>query len=165
MSVGAPAPAFARRVLEQLFAKLTSIDESLVRMLELAQAPREGLMTAGTTPFGGQVGVTPSSCTVIPPAGMPPGVVLGAHPHRRGLAVQNLSAAGGATLTLGLGLTSPQSGIGLTLAPGGSWDGRISGAVWTGSVSVVASEAGCAFAGLELLGRSERPSRPLNRPL
>jgi hypothetical protein len=113
-------------------------------------------MAAGSVTFGGTVGTTPTSSTVNPPAGYPAGVVIDANPHRRGLNIQNLSASGGPNLTIGLGVTSPQSGAGWVLQPGASWDGRVSGALWTGSVSVVASAAGCLFSGGEVAGRTER---------
>ena len=144
-----------KRLAEQFLDRLGSMDASLIRMLELAQGPREMLFAAGSIPFGGTVGITGASCTVSPPSGYSPGVVLAANPHRRGLSIQNLSASGGPNLTLGLGLMSPISGTGWVLPPGASWDGRISGALWPGSLSVIASAAGCMFAGGEILGRDE----------
>lgn len=160
-----PAAALAQRLFNQVVERLTNIDVSLTRLVELAQGPRENLFAAGSTPFGGTVGATPATCTVAPPLGMPPGVVLAANPHRRGLSIQNTSAAGGPSLTLGLGIMSPQAGTGWVLAPGASWDGRVSGAVWPGSVTVVASAAGCSFAGGEVLGRNETRRRAGNMPL
>lgn len=160
-----PAAAMAKQLVTQALERLRSIDVSLTRLVELAQGPRENLFAAGSIPFGGAVGVQPSTCTVMPPNGMPPGVVLNANPHRRGLSLQNISAAGGPSLTIGLGLTSPQSGTGIVLAPGASWDGRVSGAIWPGSVSVVAGAAGCLFSGLEVLGRNETRRRQGNLPI
>jgi hypothetical protein len=158
MSTMAPpgGASYARQVIDKLLGHLHAIDHNISRLLEVTQTPREGLMAAGSVTFGGTVGVTPTSCTVGPPSGQPTGVVIDANPHRRGLSIQNLSAAGGPNLTIGLGVTSPQSGAGWVLQPGASWDGRVSGALWTGAVSVVASAAGCAFSGGEVAGRTER---------
>lgn len=163
--VASPAAMLAQRAFAQLLDKLGSIDVSLIRLVELAQGPRENLFAAGSISFGGTVGTSPSTCTVTPPSGLPPGVVLAANPHRRGLSIQNLSASGGANLTIGLGQTAPQPGTGWVLLPGASWDGRVSGAVWPGSVSVVASAAGCVFAGGEVLGRNETRRRAGNLPI
>lgn len=158
MSTFAPpgGPSYARQVIDKLLGHLHEIDHNISRLLEVTQTPREGLMAAGSVTFGGTVGTTPTSSTVNPPAGSPTGVVVDANPHRRGLNIQNLSASGGPNLTIGLGVTSPQSGAGWVLQPGASWDGRVSGALWTGSVSVVASAAGCLFSGGEVAGRTER---------
>ena len=112
MNPATPTGIFARRMIEQFLTHLRNMDVSLTRLVELGQAPRENLFAAGTITFGGTVGVTPSTCTIAPPIGLPPGTVLAANPHRRGLSIQNLSASGGPNLTLGLGLTSPQSGNG-----------------------------------------------------
>jgi hypothetical protein len=160
-----PAAAMAKQLVTQALERLRSIDVSLTRLVELSQGPRENLFAAGSVPFGGTVGVSPSTCSVNPPLGMPPGVVLAANPHRRGLNIQNLSAAGGPNLTIGLGLTAPQPGTGWVLAPGASWDGRVSGALWPGSVSVVASAAGCVFSGGEIMGRNETRRRQGNLPI
>lgn len=160
-----PPAAMAKMLVGQALDRLKSIDVSLTRLVELAQAPRENLFAAGSIPFGGTVGALSSTCTVTPPLGQSPGVVLAANPHRRGLGIQNLSAAGGPNLTIGLGLSTPIAGAGLVLAPGAAWDGRVSGAVWTGSVSVVASAAGCTFSGLEILGRNETRRRGGNLPI
>lgn len=148
-------PGFAGRVIDALLQRLHTIDHNISRLLEVTQTPREGLMAPGSVTFGGTVGTTPTSSTVNPPSGYPNGVVMDANPHRRGLNIQNLSGAGGPNLTIGLGVTSPQSGTGWVLQPGASWDGRVSGALWTGSVSVVASGAGCVFSGGEVAGRTE----------
>lgn len=159
-----PAAVMAKRAFEQLLELLRSMDVSLTRLVELAQGPRENLFAAGSTPFGGTVGASPATNT-FQPMGQPPGVVLGANPHRRGLAIQNLSPAGGPNLTIGLGIQTPTAGTGLTLAPGASWDGRVSGAVWPGTVSLVASAAACVYAGVEVLGRNETRRRQGNLPL
>lgn len=154
-----PAGLLAKQLFNQVIDRLSSIDVSLTRLVELGQAPRENLFAAGSTPFGGTVGTSGPTCTVPPPLGLSPGIVLAANPHRRGLSIQNLSAAGGPNLTLGLGVQTPQAGTGWVLVPGASWDGRVSGAVWTGSLSVIASAAGCVFAGGEVLGRNETRRR------
>lgn len=160
-----PAAIMLQRLAQKFLDRLESIDVGISRLVELAQAPRENLFAAGSIPFGGTVGTTPSSCSMTPPAGAPPGTVLVANPHRRGLNIQNLSASGGPNLTIGLGVTSPQPGTGWVLAPGASFDGRVSGSMWTGSVVVVASAAGCAFAGGEVSGRNETRRRGGNLPL
>lgn len=160
-----PAAAMAKILVQQALDKLQSIDVSLTRLVELAQGPRENLFAAGSVPFGGTVGTSGASCTVIPPLGNSPGVVLTANPHRRGLSIQNLSPAGGPSLTLGLGLSSPVAGSGYVLPPGAAWDGRVSGAVWPGSVSVIASAAGCQFSGLQISGRNETRRRGGNLPI
>jgi hypothetical protein len=137
---------FAQWLANRFMERLASIDHTLTRMLELQQSPRTLLDVQGTVAGGGTVGITPASCTVAPPLGTSPGTILARNPHRRGLSVQNLSAAGGPNLTLGLGVQTPIANTGWVLMPGQSWDGRISGEVWTGSVTVVASVAGCTFA-------------------
>jgi hypothetical protein len=158
-TTGAPqvtGPGYARWVVDRVLEKLHSIDHNINRMLEVMQTPRENLMAQGSVTFGGTVGTSPTSATVNPPTGYPNGVVIDANPHRRGLNIQNLSAPGGPNLTIGLGVTTPINGAGWVLQPGASWDGRVSGAVWMGSVSVVASAAGCVFSGGEVAGRTER---------
>jgi len=125
----------AAKALEHLGA----IERVLGRLLELQQSPRVNFLAAGTVAGGGNASTAP----------MP---IIAAEPHRRGLSIQNIAAAG--TLTVGLGVTSPIPGQGLTLAAGASWDGRISGAVWSGSVSIVASQPGVAYSWLVVPGPS-----------
>lgn len=160
-----PGALMAKQLVDQALERLRAIDVSLTRLVELAQGPRENLFAAGSVPFGGTVGTTGATCTVVPPLGQSPGVILAANPHRRGLSIQNLSPAGGPSLTLGLGLSSPVAGTGQVIPPGGAWDGRISGAMWPGSVSVVASAAGCVFSGLQISGRNETRRRQGNLPI
>lgn len=162
-----PTAALAKQIFGELQERFLSIDRSLIRLVELGQSPRENLtFGGGSIPFGGTVGVTPASCSMQPPAGYSPGTILPANPHRRGLTIENLSAAGGPSLTLGLGVQSPQSLIGITLlAGGGSFDGRISGMMFTGFVVVIASGAGCIFGGVEVLGRNEAKRPALNLPI
>lgn len=160
-----PAGLMAQSLFNSLLEKISSMDRSLIRLLELAEMPREMLMAAGSQPFGGTVGVTPASCTIAPAAGESPGVILPANPHRRGLTIVNTSASGATQLTIGLGIRQPQAGVGIVLlGNGGAWDGRISGAVWMGAVAVVSNVAGCTFGGVETLGPNER-RRPQNVPL
>lgn len=162
----AEVPLYARRIMFELFSHLKSMDVSLTRLIELNQAPRANLDAAGSGPFGGTVGITPGSCTVLPPSGYGPGVLLPANPHRRGLIIQNLSAAAGPTITIGLGSTSPQSGQGLTILPQTTWNGKVSELTWNGLVSIVASGAGAIFCGVEVLGRNETRRRGgLNQPI
>lgn len=138
--VVASASQLALRALKHL----EKIELTLGRLLELQQGPRLNFLAAGTVAGSGTAGTTPTSGVLSP------------NPRRRGLNVQNLGSAG--SLTLGLGTTTPIAGTGIVLAPGASWDGRVSGAVWPGSVSVVASQAGVAFSWLELMGPSSRPT-------
>lgn len=129
----------AQRVAAAIVDHLSGIEKTLKRQLELAEAPRKNFLSAGTVPGQNTVGTNPISNFVA------------ANPRRRGLNVQNTSAAGGPNITLGLGLTTPQSGAGIVLAPGASWDGRLSGMLWIGTVSVVASAAGASFAWVEAM--------------
>ncbi len=150
----------ALRMAGDVMTHLGEISRSLTQLLALQQSPRKNFLAAGTVPGGGTVGVTPGTCNVAL-LGAPPGVILKANPHRRGSSVQNTGTTG--NLTLGLGITQPSSGQGLVLTPGQSWDGRISGEVWVGSVAVVGSQAGVTFAYLEVSGPSNRA--PLNEAL
>jgi hypothetical protein len=150
----------ALRMAAEAMSRLGEISRSLTQLLALQQSPRKNFLAAGTVAGGGTVGVTPGSCNVQL-LGAPPGVILKASPHRRGSSVQNTGTTG--NLTLGLGITQPQSGQGLVLTPGQSWDGRISGEIWSGSVCVVGSQAGVAFSYLEVSGPSNRA--PINEAL
>jgi len=144
------------RMVGRFFEILESIDGTLGRLLAVHQASRKTLDVIGTTSGGGTVGQQPATCTVQAPAGNSPGTILDRNPRRRGLSVQNLSASGGPNLTVGLGVTQPQAGSGIVLAPGAAWDGRLSGEVWVGTVVLVASAAGCAFSFIESTGPSAR---------
>jgi hypothetical protein len=130
MSAGVLAGQATKLITE----RLSAIERLLHRQLELAQSNRRNALGSGSVAGGGTIGVAP-------------GPIVNANPKRTGLSVQNNGAAG--NLTLGLGTTQPQSGTGLLLAPGASWDGRVSGALWLGSVSVVGSTTGVVYSWLE----------------
>jgi hypothetical protein len=140
----APTPAptpmgamSARAVAAAILSTLASLDRRIRRLVELHEAPPRNFLAAGSVAGGGQ-------------AGLQPAVLLAPNPRRRGLSVQNTGAAG--NLSLGLGTTAPQAGTGITLAPGASWDGRVSGSLWTGSLSVVGSQAGVTYSWVEVVG-------------
>lgn len=143
----------AQRYATELLTRLAEITRTLGRILELQQSPRKNFLAAGTVNGSGTVGTTAATCTNTV-LGAPPGTILNANPHRRGLNVQNTGTAG--SLTLGLGITAPQAGQGLVLPPGASWDGRISGDLWVGSVAVIGSAAGVTYAYLEVMGPNSR---------
>lgn len=151
-SIPGPSPVAGMRLVTDAMEMLGRCARALERLVELQESRPQQLEVAGSIPGGGTVGTAPSTCTVAPPLGTSPGTILKANPHRRGSNVQNVSAAGGPSLTLGLGVQNPATGTGVVLLPGASWDGRISGEVWMGSVTVVGSGAGCAFSFLETYG-------------
>lgn len=144
------------RLANEVVKRLREISTTLSQLLSLQQSPRKNYLMTGALPGAGTVGVTGASCTVQPPLGNPPGVIISANPHRRGLNVQNLSATGGPSLTIGIGITQPTAGAGLVLPPGASWDGRISGELQLEAISVVASGASCSFCYLQKSGPSSR---------
>jgi hypothetical protein len=140
----APAPAMPRTawgIAEHVLRHLSAISSDLRRMLQLQQSSVRNFIAAGSVSGGGQIGAAPQP-------------IIAANPKRRGLRVQNLAAAGGGTITLGLGQTAPQPGTGIVLQPGGvdasTWDGMVSGAVWTGSVSIVGSTGGISYSFLDV---------------
>lgn len=143
----------AQRYARELLERLQNIANTLDRLLALQQSPRKNFLAAGTIAGSATVGTTPSTITVTP-LGLPPGTILGPDPHRRGLSVQNTSASGGPSLTVGLGTLNPVAGQGIVLPAGASWDGRLSGMLWTGAVSVIASAAGCNFSWVEARGQN-----------
>lgn len=157
MPKSAPGPTVGAqiglRLAHEVVKRLGEISTTLKQLLALQQSPRKNFLSAGTSPGGGTVGTSPASCNVQV-LGQAPGTILGPNPHRRGLAVQNTSTSN--TLTLGLGITQPTAGAGIVLPAGASWDGRLSGQLWLGSVSVVGSAAGTTFAYLEAMGPSSR---------
>lgn len=145
----------ANRALEAVERCARALD----RLLELQETRAHQLEVAGSVVGAGTVGTVPSTCSVTAPLGTSPGTIMKANPHRRGSNVQNLSAAGGPSLTIGLGQQSPAAGVGLVLLPGASWDGRISGELHMGSVTLVASAGGCAFSFLETYGPRGKRNR------
>lgn len=139
----------AQRYATEITTRLAEIARSLIRLVELQQAPRRNYLAAGTLAGSGTVGTTPASCTNTV-LGLPPGTILAANPEARGRNIQNTGTAG--SLTIGLGTSNPIAGQGLVLPPGASWDGRISGSLWNGSVSVIGSQAGVTYCYLEVQG-------------
>jgi hypothetical protein len=133
------AMSFALRALDHL----EEIRLTLGRLLELQQGPRLNFLAAGSVAGGGVAGTAAQA-------------IIAAQPRRRGLYIQNNAASGGGTLTVGLGVTSPIAGQGIVLAPGQAWQGLVSGLLWPGSVSVIASQAGTAYSWLTITGPSSR---------
>lgn len=125
----------AQAAAAQLLARLTRIEEILERQLELSESNRNNFKGIGTRAGGG------STVDLVPHA------VTGANYNRRGFSFQNLGPAG--NISLGIGTTQPQIGTGITLTPGESWDGRISGAMFPGRIHMVAAQAGTAYSWLE----------------
>lgn len=156
--MASPGPAVGAqmglRIANEIVKRLGEISRTLQQLLVLQQSPRKNYLSAGTLSGQGTVGVAPSSCTVSV-LGQAPGVILAPNPHRRGLNVQNTSTSN--ALTLGLGVTQPTAGAGIVLPAGASWDGRVSGQLWIGSVSVVGSGASTTFSYLEAMGPNSRP--------
>jgi hypothetical protein len=120
---------------KQFLDALGRIEEILERQLRHDESNRRNFIGAGGVPGGGAIGVQPQP------------VVLG-NPKRRGFSFQNLGPTG--SITLGLGLSTPVSGTGIVLAPGQSWDGRVSASLWMGSISMVGSQAGCLYSWLDV---------------
>jgi hypothetical protein len=129
--------AGARALALDVLRRLQNIEGILRRQLELEEAPIKNFLGAGSVAGAGTLAAAPAA-------------ILAANPRRRGLQVQNTGAAG--ALTIGLGVTGPQPGAGLVLAPGTSWNGTVSRMLWTGSVSLVASQAGVTYSWLEVMG-------------
>lgn len=121
------AAALANKILD----RLTTISDTLTRQLELAESSRKNYLASGSVSGGGTVGVAPISRVIID------------NYRRRGLSVQNIGAAG--NLSIGLGQTQPQINTGITLLPGTSWDGRVSGQLFLGDISLVGSQAGVQY--------------------
>lgn len=113
---------------------LIAVSHTLTRLLELAESPRRNYLSLGTRTGGGTIGTASSG-------------QLNANPRRGGLSVQNTGSAG--NLTVGLGQTSPSAGTGIVLAPGASWDGRVSGQLWLGSVTLIGDQASVSYSWLE----------------
>jgi hypothetical protein len=135
-----PHVALAATQLAQVIARRTRrLEELLTRLVELHESDRRNWIASSTLAGQGNAGTAPTQ-------------LLKPNFKRRGLSVQNTAAAG--SLTVGLGVTTPQSGAGIVLAPGSSWDGRISGTLWLGSVTVIASQAGVSYSWLEAGGPS-----------
>lgn len=132
------APLSARAAAASALQLLTRCAESLERLVMLRESSVRNFIGSGSVAGGGTIGTTPQT-------------IMQGNPRRRGLSVQNTGAG---ALTIGLGTTQPQPGAGLVLPPNSSWDGRISGAVWKGSVAIVGSQAGVTYSWLEVAGDS-----------
>jgi hypothetical protein len=131
----AASPLTGKQLALQAAQDLCDVKEQLEQLVRLQSSPVENFLAAGSIAGGGTATAVP-----IP--------VMNGNPKRRGLSIQNIGAAG--NLTLGLGMTDPQPNMGLVLLPGESWDGRVSGAVFRGAVSVVGVAAGVAYSWLEM---------------
>jgi hypothetical protein len=131
---GNPTAIAAAALAKKIVDRLTGIESVLNEQLRLSQSSVQNFIGAGTVTGGGTAGAVPVA-------------IVNGNPRRRGLHVQNLSAGG--NLTVGLGTTQPQPGTGIVLPPGQSWDGRVSGALWKGSISVVGVTAGVLYAWLD----------------
>lgn len=116
-------------LLQRALADLTSVRDYLAELVNngndrARNAYAEGALEVG--PF--VVGTTPTNQPI-----------LEANPRRRGSTWMN---NGTSVISLGLGSAAPVVGRGITLQPnGGSWDGRISGVVFRGSVFAISSSA------------------------
>ena len=128
----------AQRFALDVVNRLGGIHQELQRLRELAEgADRYNFLGAGSIQGGNsQLGTAPVT-------------ILEANPRRGGLSVQNLSAAGGNNLSIGIGNRSPQINTGITLPPGGSWDGRLSGKVCQASITLIGSAAGTSYSFVE----------------
>lgn len=123
-----------RQLALQAAQDLRDMVRRIGEVVDLLRSPVKDFITAGTVGGGGTVEGAPVQ-------------VLNGKPNRRGLFIANLDPD--RSLTIGLGISAPALGTGLTLLPGQSWDGRISGAIWVGSVTLVGDPAGTLFSWLE----------------
>lgn len=130
-----PPPATGRQLAQQLLEYVCDMATTLRRMLELQESSVKNFLGAGSVAGGSSVGTVAAT-------------IINANPKRKGLSVQNIGEAG--NLTVGPGVTAPIAGTGIVLAPGASWDGRISGMVWKGSISVIGSQGGVEYSFLEV---------------
>jgi len=130
-----PEPLNGRQLALQVASDVQAMLHNLRRLVELQESSTKTYLMSGSITGGGTIGVTAAG-------------ILNANANRKGLSVQNLGTTG--NLSLGLGTTSPQAGTGITLQPGQSWDGRVSGQMWRGSVSIVGSAAGVVYSFLEV---------------
>jgi hypothetical protein len=136
---GSPATTMvAQRLIASAMTLLSEIRMELQRLRELAEgADRYNYLGAGSTQGGNAT------------LGTAPVTILEANQNRAGLSVQNLSAAGGANISIGIGNRYPAINTGITLLPGGSWDGRLSGRICQASITLVASASGASFSFVE----------------
>jgi hypothetical protein len=130
----APQPLTGRQLALQAAQDLKDLLYGIRQLVRLQESSTRAYLMSGSLAGGGTIGTAATS-------------ILNANANRNGLSVQNVGTAG--NLTLGLGTTSPQSGTGIVLQPGSSWDGRVSGQMWRGSVSIIGSAAGVVYSFLE----------------
>jgi hypothetical protein len=133
----APAGVAIVQLTQGVLRRMARLQEIGEEMLQLLESDRRNFLASGT--IAGQ-GVTTAAPTLI----------LKPNYKRRGLSIQNTGSSG--ALTVGLGVMNPQPGAGLVLSPGASWDGRISGELWLGLVSVIGSQTGVQYSWLEASG-------------
>lgn len=134
MTTASPGMAAAATLANKILGELSAIRETLKRQLELSESTRKNFTGSGSVTGGGTIGVAPQQ-------------ILGDNYRRRGLSIQNIGAAG--NLSIGLGVTQPQANTGITLQPGASWDGRVSGQLFLGNISIVGSAAGVQYTWLD----------------
>lgn len=143
MSVGTPqkpAGMLAQRYAITISTYLQEMRNDLRRMLQVFEgADRHKFISGGTIQGGNAL------------LGTVPNTILEGNPKRTGLSVQNISASGGPTLSIGIGNRAPQINTGVTLPPGGTWDGRLSGRLCTESITVVGSAAATSFTFVEAM--------------
>lgn len=123
-----------RQLALQAVGDLRDVLHGIRQLVRVQESSAKRYLMSGSLAGGGTINVTAAA-------------LLNANSNRNGLSVQNLGTVG--NLTLGLGTTSPQSGTGIVLQPGQSWDGRVSGQMWRGSVSIIGSQAGVTYSFLE----------------
>lgn len=128
-------PLTGRQLALRVAADLRDMLWAIRKLVALQESATGTYLMQGSIAGGGTIGTTAAP-------------MMAANANRKGLSVQNLGSSG--NLTLGLGTTEPQVGTGITLLPGDSWDGRISGQMWRGSVSMIGGAAGVVYSFLEV---------------
>ena len=138
MNASPATSMIAQRIAANALELLSLIRMELQRLRELAEgADRYNYLGAGSNQGGATLADTN------------PHTILEANQNRGGLSVQNLSASGGPNISIGIGNRYPTAGTGITLLPGGSWDGRLSGKVCLASITIVASATGAVYSFVE----------------
>lgn len=130
-------PVLAAQIAAQITDRLRRIEHVLDRQLQLSESSRKNFIGAGSVTGGGIIGTVPAQ-------------LLGDNLNRRGLRIQNLSAAGGPNISLGLGTTIATPNVGVTIPPQQAWEGVVSGTLWLGNVSIVGSAAGAVYCWIDL---------------
>lgn len=126
-----PTAIAAASLANRIVAELVGIRETLKRQLELSESSRKNFIGAGSVSGGGTIGTTPAARVIVD------------NYRRRGMSIQNIGTSG--NLSIGLGQTNPQPNTGITLLPGASWDGRLSGELFLGDIGLVGSQAGVQY--------------------